>query len=82
MIYKIISKVIALRLEPILPFIISKEQSGYVYGRKIMDSVILVHEIIHSLKITHTLGILGCPQLVIKKIKESIKKISLAWTQP
>jgi hypothetical protein len=57
-IYKIISKVIALRLKPILPFIISKEQSGYVEGRKIMDSIILVHEIIHSLKITHTPGML------------------------
>jgi exonuclease III len=49
-IYKIISKVIALRLKPILPFIISKEQSGYVEGRQIMDSIILVHEVIHSLK--------------------------------
>jgi hypothetical protein len=29
-IYKIISKIIALRLKPILPFIISKEKSGYV----------------------------------------------------
>jgi hypothetical protein len=57
-IYKIISKVIALRLKPILPFIISKEKSGYVEGRKIMDSVILVHEIIHSLKSTRTLGML------------------------
>jgi hypothetical protein len=57
-IYKIISKVIALRLKPILPFIISKEKSGYVEGRKIMDSVILVHEIIHSLKSTHTPGML------------------------
>jgi len=57
-IYKIISKVIALRLKPILPFIISKEQSVYVEGRQIMDSVILVREIIHSLKITHTLGML------------------------
>jgi hypothetical protein len=57
-IYKIISKVIALRLKPILPFIISKEQSGYVEGRKIMDNVILVHEIIHSLKSTHTPGML------------------------
>jgi hypothetical protein len=57
-IYKIISKVIALRIKPILPFIISKEQSGYVEGRQIMDSFILVHEIIHSLKITHTPGML------------------------
>jgi hypothetical protein len=31
-IYKIITKVISLRLKPILPFIISKEQSGYVEG--------------------------------------------------
>jgi hypothetical protein len=45
-IYKIISKVISLRLKPILPFIISKEQLGYVEGREIMDSVILVHEVI------------------------------------
>jgi hypothetical protein len=57
-IYKIISKVIALRLKPILPFIISKEQSEYVEGRQIMDSVILVHEVIHSLKSTRTPGIL------------------------
>jgi hypothetical protein len=57
-VYKIISKVIALRLKPILPFIISKEKSGYVEGRKIMDNVILVHEIIHSLKITRTPGML------------------------
>jgi hypothetical protein len=57
-IYKIISKVIALRLKPILPFIISKEQSGYVKGRQIMDNVILVHEIIHSLKSTRTPGML------------------------
>jgi hypothetical protein len=57
-IYKIITKIIALRLKPILPYIISKEQSGYVEGRHIMDSVILVHEVIHSLKSTHTLGML------------------------
>jgi hypothetical protein len=57
-IYKIISKVIALRLKAILPFIISKEQSGYAEGRHIMDSVILVHEVIHSLNTTCTLGML------------------------
>jgi hypothetical protein len=42
-IYKVITKVIATRLKPILPYLISKEQSGYVEGRQIMDSVILAH---------------------------------------
>jgi hypothetical protein len=57
-IYKIITKVIATRLKPILPFVISKEQAGYVEGRKIMDSVILSHEVIHSLKTTKIPGML------------------------
>ena len=55
-IYKIISKLIALRLKPILPFIMSKEKSRYVEGRQIMDSVILVHGIINLLKRTRTPG--------------------------
>ena len=57
-IYKIISKVIANRLKPLLPIIISPYQAGFVEGRKILDGIILVHETIHSLKITKTLGIL------------------------
>jgi hypothetical protein len=57
-IYKIITKVIATRLKPILPFIISKEQAGYVEGRQIMDSVILANEVIHSLKMTKIPGML------------------------
>eukprot|EP00253_Pinus_taeda_P023191 PITA_23191 len=57
-IYKIVSKVVALRLKPMLPFIISPEQSGYVEGRQIMDGIILTHEIIHSLKQTKKPGML------------------------
>jgi hypothetical protein len=57
-IYNIITKVIALRLKLVLPFIISKEQSGYVEGSQIMDSVMLAHEVIHSLKSTRTPGML------------------------
>jgi len=49
-IYKIISKVIASQLKPLLPLLISLEQSSYVEGRKITDGIILTHEIIHSLK--------------------------------
>jgi len=42
--------VIARRLKPILPTIISLEQSNYIEGRKILDNVILSHEVIHSLQ--------------------------------
>jgi hypothetical protein len=47
-----------MRLKQIMPYIISKEKVGYVEGRKIMGSVILAHESIHSLKTTRTPGIL------------------------
>ena len=39
------------RLKPIILYIVSLEQSGFVEGRQIMDGVILVHEVIHSLKV-------------------------------
>jgi len=57
-IYKLLTKVIAKRLKPVLPSIISPKQSGYVEGRQILDSVILSHEVIHSLQKTKTLGML------------------------
>jgi hypothetical protein len=57
-IYKLLTKVIARRLKPILPTIISPEQSGYVEGRQILDSIILAHEVIHSLQKTKTPGML------------------------
>eukprot|EP00253_Pinus_taeda_P011590 PITA_11590 len=57
-IYKIISKIIAIRLKLLLPLIISPEQSGYVEGRQITDGIILTHEIIHSLKTSKKPGML------------------------
>jgi hypothetical protein len=50
-VYKIISKVIANRLKPLLPTLISQERAGFVEGRQIMDNIIHAHEIIHTLKI-------------------------------
>jgi len=49
-VYKIISKVAANRLKPLLPTLVSGEQLGYVEGRQILDNIIQAHEVVHSLK--------------------------------
>lgn len=56
--YKIISKLLTLRLLKILPIIISPQQSGFVPGRQILDSIMLVHEVIHSLEVGKREGFL------------------------
>jgi len=57
-IYKIITKVIANRLKPIMNLLIAPEQSGFVEGRQILDGIILIHEVTHSLKHSTTPGML------------------------
>lgn len=37
-------------MKPILPSLISVEQSGYVEGRQILDNILLVQEMIHTLQ--------------------------------
>ena len=55
---KIITKVMANHLKPILLELVSPEQSSFVEGRQIMDWIILMHEMIHSLKQTKMLGMM------------------------
>lgn len=57
-IYKITSKIIANRIKPLLPDLISEEQSGFVAGRQILDGILLVNEVVHSLRTTKKLGML------------------------
>ncbi|XP_062014482.1 uncharacterized protein LOC133731021 [Rosa rugosa] len=52
--YKILAKVLTNRLQPLMPDIITKEQSAFVSGRQIQDNVIVAHEIYHHLKMLRT----------------------------
>lgn len=49
-IYKIISKIAAHRLEPILTKVISPFQNAFIGGRHIADNYIIAHKILHSFK--------------------------------
>lgn len=50
--YKIISKILSLRLKPVLEEIISENQSSFIQERAISDNVLITHEMLHHLKIS------------------------------
>lgn len=49
-VYKILAKILVNRLQRVLPKCISKEHSGFISGRTILDNVMVATEIIHYLK--------------------------------
>ena len=80
--YKIISKINANRLKPLLPTLISKEQTGYVEGRQILNNIIQSHEVVHSLISNRQAGMII--QLDLEKAYDKlswayIRKVLIAY---
>jgi hypothetical protein len=56
--FKIFSKVLTLRLERISQSLVAKEKSAFITGRFILESVVIAHEIVHSLHVAKDPGVI------------------------
>lgn len=71
-IYKIVSKLLANRLKEVLPKVIGEEQSAFLSGRSMMDSIVTANELIHDARIRKK-------QLLIFKVDFEKSYYSVRW---
>lgn len=74
--YKIIAKVLALRLKDIMPFIIGKSQTGFIKERISSENILLASELLQEFK-KSTKHNLFCAKLDIKKAFDSVSRYFL-----
>uniref|UniRef100_A0A803Q160 Reverse transcriptase domain-containing protein n=1 Tax=Cannabis sativa TaxID=3483 RepID=A0A803Q160_CANSA len=72
--YKVISKLIANKIKPILPRIICPMQAAFVLGRRIQDNNVIVQEIIHTLTVLECFEVL---EKVCNWVEQCISTTSL-----
>ena len=58
LVYKLISKIIAVRLKPFLDTHISREQFGFLKNRQIVEPIGITQETLHSVKIKNTCALI------------------------
>jgi len=58
LVYKIITKVLTLRLTEVVDRVISKNQTAFITWRSILDGVVILQEVVHELKRTKQEGII------------------------
>ncbi|PKU60898.1 Putative ribonuclease H protein [Dendrobium catenatum] len=69
--YKIVAKIIANRMKPILPLIINKSQSGFVAKRSSTDYIILASEILRDFRCSKGSF---CAKLDVRKAFDSVSR--------
>ena len=70
--FKIITQIMASRLAPLLPSLVSPNQAAFIRGRSIHDHIALAHELVQRLKLKLAGGSL-CLKLDISKAFDKLK---------
>jgi hypothetical protein len=56
--FKIFGKLLTRRLEKVSERLVAKEQSAFIQGRYLLESVVIVHEVVHSLHKSNDPGVI------------------------